>query len=95
MFVEVGPAEEIIASPRHPYTRALLSNTLPARDEERHGEPMAIGGEVPTPIDLQPGCRFANRCPFVFDRCRVETPELRLHGGATEVACHLYADTLP
>jgi oligopeptide/dipeptide ABC transporter ATP-binding protein len=97
MFVEVGPAEEIIANPRHPYTRALLSNTLhlPARDDERHGEPMAIGGEVPTPIDLQPGCRFANRCPFVFDRCRVETPELRLHGGATEVACHLYADTLP
>jgi oligopeptide transport system ATP-binding protein len=90
MFVEVGPAEEIIANPRHPYTRALLSNTLPARDDERRGEPMAIGGEVPTPVDLHPGCRFANRCPFVFDRCRVETPALLPHGGATDVACHLY-----
>jgi oligopeptide transport system ATP-binding protein len=95
MFVEVGPAEEIIANPRHPYTQALLSNTLPARDEERHGEPMAIGGEVPTPVDLQPGCRFANRCPFVFDRCRVETPELLPHGSAMDVACHLYERNSP
>lgn len=90
MFVEVGPAEEVIANPRHPYSRALLSNTLPAHGDERHGEPMAIGGEVPTPIDVQPGCRFANRCPFAFDRCRVETPALLTHGGATAVACHLY-----
>jgi oligopeptide transport system ATP-binding protein len=90
MFVEVGPAEEIIANPRHPYSRALLSNTLPAGVEERHGEPMSIGGEVPTPIDVQPGCRFANRCPFVFDRCWGETPALLAHGGATDVACHLY-----
>lgn len=89
MFVEVGPTEEIIANPRHPYAQALLSNTLPAGDEDRCQEPMAIGGEVPTPVDVPPGCRFANRCPFVFDRCRVETPELQFHGGATEVACHL------
>ena len=90
MFVEVGPAEEIIANPRHPYSRALLSNTLPAGDEERHLAPMTIGGEVPTPIDIRPGCRFANRCPFVFERCRVETPLLQPHNGPTEVACHLY-----
>jgi peptide/nickel transport system ATP-binding protein len=51
---------------------------------------MRIGGEVPTPVDIKPGCRFANRCPYVFDRCRVETPELRHRGGVTEVACHLY-----
>jgi peptide/nickel transport system ATP-binding protein len=90
MFVEVGDAEEIIANARHPYSQALLSHTLPASEEERKGEPMGIGGEVPTPIDLKSGCRFANRCPYVFDRCRVETPELRLRGGATDVACHLY-----
>jgi len=90
MFVEVGPAEEIIANPRHPYSRALLSNTLPVGDEDRPGEPIAIGGEVPTPIDIQPGCRFASRCPYVFDRCRSETPELRARGGVTQVACHLY-----
>jgi oligopeptide/dipeptide ABC transporter ATP-binding protein len=90
MFVEVGAAEEIISSPRHPYSRALLSNTLPVGNEERPGEPIAIGGEVPTPIDLKPGCRFAGRCPYVFDRCRTETPELRPRGGVTDVACHLY-----
>ena len=90
MFVEVGPAEEIIANPRHPYSQALLSNTLPAGDDERRGEPLAIGGEVPTPVDVRPGCRFANRCPFVFDRCRTETPALRPRGGVTDVACHLY-----
>ena len=94
MFVEVGPAEEVIANPRHPYSQALLSNTLPAHADERHGEPMAIGGEVPTPVDVQPGCRFANRCPFVFDRCRVETPTLLTHGGTTAVACHLYDGTV-
>ena len=93
MFVEVGPAEAIIANPRHPYSRALLSNTLPAGNEERRGAPLAIGGEVPTPVDVKPGCRFASRCPFVFDRCRVETPALLPRGGATEVACHLYEQT--
>jgi oligopeptide/dipeptide ABC transporter ATP-binding protein len=90
MFVEVGPAEEVISNPRHPYSRALLSNTLPVGDEQRPGEPIEIGGEVPTPVDLKPGCRFASRCPYVFDRCRVETPVLKWHGGTTEVACHLY-----
>jgi oligopeptide/dipeptide ABC transporter ATP-binding protein len=90
MFVEVGSAEEIISNPRHPYSRALLSNTLPVGDEDRPREPMIIGGEVPTPVDVKPGCRFANRCPFAFDRCRIETPELRPRGGVTDVACHLY-----
>jgi len=91
MFVEVGAAEEIIANPRHPYSRALLSNTLPVGDEDRPGEPIQIGGEVPTPVDIGPGCRFAGRCPYVFDRCHTETPELRPRGGPTDVACHLYA----
>jgi len=95
MFVEVGPAEEIIANPRHPYSRALLSNTLPVGDEQRTGEPIQIGGEVPTPIDVKPGCRFAGRCPYVFDRCRTETPALRPRGGVTDVACHLFEDRAP
>jgi oligopeptide/dipeptide ABC transporter ATP-binding protein len=90
MFVETGDADEIIARPRHPYAQALLSHTLPAGDEDRPREPIPVGGEVPTPVDLKPGCRFANRCPHVFDRCRVETPELRPRGGNTDVACHLY-----
>ncbi len=92
MFVEVGSSEEVISAPKHPYSRALLSNTLPVGDEERPGEPIEIGGEVPTPVDVKPGCRFANRCPYVFDRCRVETPALRTVEGGNRVACHLYEE---
>lgn len=90
MFVEVGSAEDIVSNPRHPYSQALLSNTLPAGDEDRIREPVQIGGEVPTPVNVQPGCRFASRCPFAFERCFSETPELKTHGGPTEVACHLF-----
>lgn len=90
MFVEIGKAEDIVSNPRHPYSQALLSNTLPAGDEDRVSEPMQIGGEVPTPVNVQPGCRFASRCPFAFDRCFTQTPELKPHGGPTEVACHLF-----
>ncbi len=91
MFVELGATEEIVSQPRHPYARALMSHTLPAGDEPQR-QPIAIGGEVPTPIDLRPGCRFANRCPYVFDRCWSETPVLGPRGGTTEVACHLYPE---
>lgn len=90
MFVEVGTADDIIDSPQHPYSQALLSHTLPAGDVENTGEPIEIGGEVPTPVDLKPGCRFASRCPAVFDRCRVETPLLKPTSSTKTVACHLY-----
>ena len=90
MFVELGEADQVISNPKHPYSRALLSNTLPVGDEVRPGEPLEIGGEVPTPVDVKPGCRFANRCPFVFDRCRQETPQLLAQPDGTAVACHLF-----
>jgi oligopeptide/dipeptide ABC transporter ATP-binding protein len=90
MFVEVGDAADVIDRPRHPYTRALLSHTLPAGDEEPYGDPVEISGDPPAAVDVQPGCRFAGRCPFVFDRCRHETPALRPVDGAQAVACHLF-----
>jgi oligopeptide/dipeptide ABC transporter ATP-binding protein len=90
MFVEIGTAADVIDRPEHPYSQALLSHTLPLGDEASVGEPIDIGGEVPTPVDLQPGCRFAGRCPHVFDRCRVETPQLRQITSTKPVACHLY-----
>ncbi len=52
---------------------------------------MILKGDVPSPINPPSGCRFHTRCPFVFDRCRTEEPELRLTGGAHWVACHLEA----
>jgi oligopeptide/dipeptide ABC transporter ATP-binding protein len=90
MFVEVGDVADVIDRPRHPYTRALLSHTLPAGDEEAIGDPIEISGDPPAAVDLKPGCRFASRCPFVFDRCRVETPVLQAVEGRQQVACHLF-----
>jgi peptide/nickel transport system ATP-binding protein len=90
MFVETGTTEEVIDRPKHPYTRALLSNTLSIEGDRAGGEPIEISGDPPTPLNIGPGCRFASRCPFVFDRCRVETPLLKPVEGSQSVACHLY-----
>jgi oligopeptide/dipeptide ABC transporter ATP-binding protein len=92
-FMETGPAADVIDNPQHPYTRALLSHTLPVGDEElsqAHREPIAISGDPPSPVDLGVGCRFAGRCPFTFDRCRTETPLLQPVGPNKRVACHLF-----
>ena len=89
-FVEVGPAADVIDNPRHPYTRALLSRTLPVGEEPGVGERIEISGDPPTPVDLGVGCRFAGRCPFTFDRCWTETPALQLVGPRQRVACHLF-----
>ena len=84
-LVEVGPAREIFAHPRHPYTRMLL-DTIP--DLEMTGrERMPVAGEVPNPINPPTGCSFHPRCPFVTDRCRSEAPAHRAYG-ETMIACH-------
>jgi peptide/nickel transport system ATP-binding protein len=90
MFVETGTADEVIDRPKHPYTRALLSNTLSVEGDEAGGAPIEIHGDPPTPLNIGPGCRFAGRCPFVFDRCWIETPVLKPVEGSQYVACHLY-----
>ena len=95
MFVETGTADEVIDHPKHPYTRALLSNTLSVEGDRAGGEPIEITGDPPTPLNIGPGCRFAGRCPFVFDRCWTETPVLQQVDGGQDVACHLYDTTAP
>jgi peptide/nickel transport system ATP-binding protein len=72
--VEFGEVNEVISRPRHPYFGALL-NSLP-RFETRKDKLAEIGGTVPSLIEPPPGCRFHPRCPFVVDRCRIETPVL-------------------
>ena len=89
-FVEIGPADEIIDDPQHPYTRALLSHTLPVGDEDRPRRPDRDPRRPAHPDRPQPGCRFAGRCPYAFPRCHVETPELLPHGQGRAVACHLF-----
>ena len=84
-LVEVAPIAEIIANPRHPYTRALIA-ALPSL--ERRGVLAGIPGLAPLLRDLPPGCAFHPRCPQATDRCRIEKPMVRDIAGA-QVACHL------
>ncbi len=73
--VEHGPAERIFAKPRHPYTEGLLA-AVPSADPERRNVRVKVLGDVPSPANPLPGCRFHTRCPKVFDRCPTEVPPL-------------------
>jgi oligopeptide/dipeptide ABC transporter ATP-binding protein len=87
-IVEEGPAREVIESPRHPYTKALLS-VVPRRDPRQRAEVQILRGETPNPIEIPSGCRFHPRCPIAIDACRETDPELRTPAGAGghRVAC--------
>ena len=86
---EVAPARELFTNPRHPYTRLLLE-TIPDLKMDGH-ERVPLSGEVPSPLDPPTGCAFHPRCPWAFDRCRRERPEL-LASGVAEAACHAVAE---
>ena len=86
-LVEIGPVEEVIAAPRHPYTR-LLIDSLPRIDVKM--QLTGIPGLPPPLVNLPPGCSFNPRCPYVFDRCRAEAPEIQQLSGMRRAACHLY-----
>jgi dipeptide transport system ATP-binding protein len=88
--VEHGPRDEIFSTPRHPYTRALLSAT-PIPDPARKKERIVLKGELPSPLDPPSGCPFHPRCPLAFERCPREMP-LLLPAGKSFVACHAVED---
>ena len=87
-LVEVGTAEQICWSPKHPYTQALIS-AVPVPDPSIRKERIILGGDVPTPINPPSACRFHTRCPIAEQRCRVEEPMLRILADRQTVACHL------
>ena len=87
-IVEIANRRTLFAMPRHPYTRALLS-AVPVPDPDARRERIILRGEVPSPINPPSGCRFHTRCPYAFDRCRVEEPRLRSMGDGHMAACHL------
>jgi oligopeptide/dipeptide ABC transporter ATP-binding protein len=97
-LAEIGPCREVLTTPRHPYTRALLDAVLPADPGlSRERARGAARGEVPSPAAPPPGCRFHPRCPererAGAQRCASEAPPLeRVAPGATWVACHLYPE---
>jgi peptide/nickel transport system ATP-binding protein len=84
--VEIGRAESIFATPRHPYTK-LLADSAPVV-----GRPLTApeqkGSELPDPLNPPPGCAFAGRCPRATDICRTDVPELKEMGEDQLAACH-------
>jgi oligopeptide/dipeptide ABC transporter ATP-binding protein len=89
-IVEEGPARRVIESPRHPYTRALLS-VVPRRDPRQRSSAQILRGETPNPIEVPSGCRFHPRCPIAIEACREIDPELRPAAGERDhgAACIL------
>ena len=76
-IVELGAADQVFFNPQHPYTKILVgSNPEPDPKLERSRNSTSIQGEIPTPVNVPAGCRFANRCPQVMEKCRSQTPEL-------------------
>ena len=89
-IVEIADRQDVYHSPRHPYTRALLSAVpIPDPGLEASRERMVLRGEVPSPLNPPSGCVFHPRCPIAVDRCKVEVPLLRRLATGHEAACHL------
>ncbi|KXS54163.1 MAG: peptide ABC transporter ATP-binding protein [Marinobacter sp. T13-3] len=83
---ELADTATLFATPRHPYTQALLS-AIPKLEDDRPNH-IRLQGEVPTPVNLPSGCVFHGRCPYANDRCRAEVPELIATDEGARVACH-------
>lgn len=84
-IVEIGPNPEIFLAPQHPYTKLLLEASLDLDTSDRSPHP--IRGELPSPRNPPPGCRFHARCTWAFDRCIEEAPGLAVDG-PTSVRCY-------
>jgi oligopeptide/dipeptide ABC transporter ATP-binding protein len=95
-LVEVGPTERILAAPAHPYTRALLALTPevnPRRRRDRHR--LLVPGEIPSPKNPPPGCRFHTRCWKAQEICSQIEPPLRELRPGQQVACHFPENAPP
>jgi len=87
--VETAPAEQLYAAPVHPYTTALLSAVpIPDPKENAAREPLVLEGDVPSPIDPPPACRFHTRCPWATEICSSAEPPLADYGEGRVAACH-------
>ena len=87
-IVELASTRALFRSPQHPYTEALLS-AVPVPDPTVERKRIILAGDVPSPVELPTGCRFHTRCPYAFDRCRVEEPRLQEVMPGHFAACHL------
>ena len=90
-IVEQAPTEHLFASPNHPYTQALLREVPRLDSRKRQFAP--VKGETPSPLNPPSGCHFNPRCPFAFERCRLEVPVLKAIAPGRLSACHLNDQT--
>ena len=90
-LVETCEAKEIYDHPLHPYTQGLLS-CIPVADPKlaRAQENAGIEGDLPSPVNPKPGCRFCSRCPYAKPICAEQTPAMKEAASGHFVACHLY-----
>ena len=86
-MVEMAPRDLLYADPLHPYTQALMS-AIPVPDPTVKRQRILLEGDVPSPLNPPPGCRFHTRCPLAFDLCRQEEPPFKDYGGGHYAACH-------
>ena len=86
-LVETAPTRELFANPRHPYTKALLS-AIPSLDPDDPGNPLKLEGEIPSPTNPPPGCKFQTRCRYAIDLRRNEEPKLDQLEAEHDAASH-------
>jgi len=93
-LVETAPTRQLFEAPRHPYTKALFS-AIPSLDPDDTGRAQRLVGEIPSPTNQPPGCKFHTRCPHAIDRCKREEPQLEHADGARhEVSCHRWRELM-
>jgi peptide/nickel transport system ATP-binding protein len=92
-LVETAPTRDLFAAPRHPYTKALMS-AIPSLDPDDRGKAQKLEGEIPSPTNPPPGCKFQTRCPFAIDICRKVEPKLESSGSEHNVACHRWKELM-
>ena len=87
-LIEKAPSDELFKNPTHPYTQALLS-AIPLPNIHKQLDRILLKGEITSPIEPKPVCRFANRCNYATDRCRSEEPQLKEIRPGHFVSCFL------
>ncbi|MHA1514432.1 MAG: ABC transporter ATP-binding protein [Candidatus Heimdallarchaeaceae archaeon] len=86
-IMEAGTSDEIFEAMMHPYTKALVS-AVPIADPTKRSKKIFLTGDIPTPINPPPGCKFQTRCPLVSDICRVEDPPAKWYTASHVAFCH-------
>ncbi len=90
-LMETAPKRDLFFAPRHPYTKALFS-AIPSLDPDERGGAQKLEGEIPSPTNPFPGCKFQTRCPYANERCRKQEPQLEQVSTNHDVACHRWRE---